>query len=52
LLIWSSPDKSPVLTLARRQKEVASQGSSPERTEGRRELAGGKGGKEIAKARR
>jgi len=46
------PDQSPVLTLARRQKEVASRGSSPERTEGRRELAGGKGGKEVAKARR
>jgi len=47
-LLWSSPDPSPVLALARRQEEVAGRGSSPEGTEERRELAGGKGGKEVA----
>ena len=44
-LLWSSPDPSPVLALARRQEEVAGRGSSPEGTEERRELAGGKGGR-------
>jgi len=47
-LLWSSPDPSPVLALARRQEEVAGRGSSPEGTEERRELTGGKGGKEVA----
>ena len=37
-----------MLALARRQEEVAGRGSSPEGTEERRELAGGKEGKEVA----
>ena len=36
-LLWSSPDPSPVLAFARRQKEVAGRGSSPEGADQRRE---------------